>query len=253
MNDEKLIENRPETGTTSAVGNEQRALLGKIARLPHKIREQLNRRIRNGEPGPEILTWVNKQPAVKKVLAAHFGGTEINDRNLSAWRHGGYERWLTKQELLAEVRGTAEDAEEWSQAAGAARGTARMAVVRLFQVMESIPPERRSTADLVKISQAMAQLLKVEQNGEWLEHDKKRVELSNEHLTLRWDIHQRDVVRVAFRVLDDEVAKKIHRSPYTNEEKFEMMGHCLYGHLWQGREVGKRKDDAPPPPKTKPC
>jgi hypothetical protein len=30
---------------------------GKIARLPKKIRDQLNRRLQDGRLGPEILEW----------------------------------------------------------------------------------------------------------------------------------------------------------------------------------------------------
>ncbi len=38
---------------------------GKIARLPDKIRNQLNRRLQDGEPGNVLVEWLNKLPAVK--------------------------------------------------------------------------------------------------------------------------------------------------------------------------------------------
>jgi hypothetical protein len=68
--------------------------IGKIARLPHDIREQLNRRLLEGQSGPEILPWVNELPQCRQMLAQKFGGRPIDDGNLYEWRHGGYEEWL---------------------------------------------------------------------------------------------------------------------------------------------------------------
>ena len=68
--------------------------IGKIARLPHDIREQLNRRLLEGQSGPDILQWVNELPPCRQMLAQKFGGRPIDDNNLYEWRHGGYEEWL---------------------------------------------------------------------------------------------------------------------------------------------------------------
>ena len=59
---------------------------GKIARLPQVIRDQLNHRLDDGEPGGGLLEWLNTLPAVQAVLAAEFGGSRINAQNLSNWR-----------------------------------------------------------------------------------------------------------------------------------------------------------------------
>ena len=68
--------------------------IGKIARLSHDIREQLNRRLRDGESGPDILHWVNDLPQCRQMLTQKFGGRPIDEGNLYEWRHGGYEEWL---------------------------------------------------------------------------------------------------------------------------------------------------------------
>jgi hypothetical protein len=68
--------------------------IGKIARLPHDIREQLNRRLLDGGSGPDILAWVNELPPCRQMLAQKFGGRPIDEGNLYEWRHGGYEEWL---------------------------------------------------------------------------------------------------------------------------------------------------------------
>ncbi len=67
---------------------------GKIARLPHEIREQLNRRLLDGQSGPEIIQWVNELPQCRQMLAQKFRGRPIDEGNLYEWRHGGYEEWL---------------------------------------------------------------------------------------------------------------------------------------------------------------
>jgi hypothetical protein len=74
---------------------------GKIARLPRALRDQLNRRLDNGESGPRLLAWLNAQPAARKVLRREFGGAPISKQNLSEWRAGGFAEWQAHQELLA--------------------------------------------------------------------------------------------------------------------------------------------------------
>jgi hypothetical protein len=76
---------------------------GKIARLPYEIRDQLNRRLRDGEPGRQLVAWLNGQPEVQRVLATGFGGRPINEPNLCAWKAGGYQSWLAQQEALTQA------------------------------------------------------------------------------------------------------------------------------------------------------
>lgn len=74
------------------------ARVGKIARLPVDVREELCRRIREGQLGPQLLPWLNELEDVKEVLGMFFGGQPINAQNLSDWRQGGYKEWLEKSD-----------------------------------------------------------------------------------------------------------------------------------------------------------
>ena len=94
--------------------------LGKIARLPKSIREQLNRRLLNGEPGPKLLRWLNHEPQVQAVLQDLFAGRPINQPNLSHWRTGGFRDWLAHQALLRRVQTLIESAQELSPSAARA-------------------------------------------------------------------------------------------------------------------------------------
>src|SRR5579871_5756699 len=74
---------------------------GKIARLPCGIREELNRRLENGEQGRRLLVWINGLPEVKEVLDREFGGREISEGSLHEWKRGGFADWKNQQETMA--------------------------------------------------------------------------------------------------------------------------------------------------------
>ncbi len=106
---------------------------GKIGRLPRAIREELNQRLDNGEPGSSLLPWLNELPEVHAVLARHFGNRAISDQNLSEWRQGGFEIWLRRREARFWLRGQLDSAadflEETEQASVADCLSAPMAVI----------------------------------------------------------------------------------------------------------------------------
>jgi hypothetical protein len=81
---------------------------GKIARLPHDVREEINLRLERSERSPQLLAWLNAQPPVQEVVRSEFGGEPVSKHNLSQWRRGGYQDWLTRRDFYAEVQ-TADD------------------------------------------------------------------------------------------------------------------------------------------------
>jgi len=70
---------------------------GKIARLPLAVREELNQRLQNGEPGNQLVEWLNSLPQVQTVMQAEFDGQPIAENNLSLWKTGGYLVWEQAQ------------------------------------------------------------------------------------------------------------------------------------------------------------
>ncbi len=67
-----------------------RTRTGKIARLPEAIRTELNQRLRDGQPGSQILPWLNELPEVQQILHDLFADQPISHRNLTSWRQGGF-------------------------------------------------------------------------------------------------------------------------------------------------------------------
>ena len=90
--------------------------LGKIERLPREVRDELNRRLDNNEPGGPLLEWLNGRREVKSVLKEQFEGAAITKQNLSEWRNGGFAIWQFRRDWVAEAEELAADAGEMARA-----------------------------------------------------------------------------------------------------------------------------------------
>ena len=90
----------------------------KITRLSESLREELNQRLRNGEPANNLLLWLNKLPEVIALVEEHYGGNLISPQNLSDWNLGGYREWLTRQEMRESSKDFATEAPHLTAAAG---------------------------------------------------------------------------------------------------------------------------------------
>jgi hypothetical protein len=77
---------------------------GKIARLPHDVREELNVRLERSERSSQLLAWLNALPAVREFVQREFGGEPVSKHNLSQWRLGGFQDWLTRRDFFADPR-----------------------------------------------------------------------------------------------------------------------------------------------------
>src|SRR5436190_24158752 len=86
---------------------------GKIARLPRAVREELNDKLLEGEPGNYLVNWLNEQEEVQEVLKESFGGRSITEQNLSEWKQGGYEDWLRHQDAMEQTGRAMEEAEDY--------------------------------------------------------------------------------------------------------------------------------------------
>jgi hypothetical protein len=217
----------------------RRNLVGKIARLPDNVREQLNQRLRDNERSAEILAWLNELSRVKKIMAEQFGGKLINHRNLSQWRQGGFQNWLEKQERVMELRALAKETKALTKAGSAAlaQGAATMASARMFKMVRDMSEQECTPENMARISHATTQLVYAEAHPGRMAQEKIRVHLRNEEVTLHWDKHQRDVAEIAERILSDHEAKTVHRSSLNRQAKLELIGYRLYNDLWIPRVI----------------
>ena len=140
---------------------------GKIARLPRVVREQLNQRLDDGEPGKALVAWLNGLPEVVAVLARDFQGKGVTEQNLSEWKQGGFLDWQRHQEALECVRTAAEQAQELAAEAGPVpltdvlSGSVALLLTKLIREVESgaerTPEARRELLALIREWTALRQ------------------------------------------------------------------------------------------------
>lgn len=241
MIDERSDPNGAQQETlNSAEAESGHALVGKIARLPNQIREQLNQRLYDGQSGAEILTWLNELPMVKQILVAKFGGALITEKNLSNWRKIGFARWLQRQEPSQELKWLRETASDFSRAGGGklAHGATTLAAAWLLEFLRKTPPDKCSASDIAKISFAATVLLKGEQTDAQIKLAEKRVLQKDEQLLMQRDRDQRNAMAIGLRLLGDAQAKAIHDLSESYEQKLELLGLHTFGEkLWMARYV----------------
>ena len=160
---------------------------GKIARLPREIRDELNLRLHNGEPGGPLLAWLNGSPEVRKILVRDFGGSPISKQNLSEWRAGGFAEWQARQDTLDQARELVADANEIT-AATDGRLTDHLATVlavRYAALLQGWNGEvtdefRRELRTLRGMCQDIVELRRGDHSGARLKMEQERLERERE-------------------------------------------------------------------------
>jgi hypothetical protein len=127
---------------------------GKIARLPRHIREQLNRRLDDGEPGTRLVEWLNTLDEVHDMLHEEFGGRPVSEQNLSDWKQGGFLDWQQHQQSCEWVRSITDEAEQVADESGIMPLTDRvssLAALALGKVVRELAAD--ATSDGAKRSE----------------------------------------------------------------------------------------------------
>ena len=210
------------------------ARVGKIARLPLEVRSELNRRLADGRPGPELLPWLNSLPETVAVLASDFGGAPINAQNLSDWRHGGFADWEKSRDRFHHTRILAERAAELARAAGGnlAEGSAAILSGRILEILEELGPDS-SIEDLAQLVKGVATLRDGDIAKERAAQDRQKITQKDQELALAREKFQRESAEITLRILADDRAKAIEAGPGTHEEKIQLMGAHIFGDLWK--------------------
>ena len=198
---------------------------GKIARLPHMIREQINRRLQDSDEGREILEWLNALPEVKTVMDTEFDGQPVSKMNLSNWRLGGYRDWEAQQEALAAVRQSGANAAEINQEAGGqlADQLAICVTARIAVALQKPPSTADDpAAELLRLRQLCADLVALRKG----DHNAMRLRIEREKLDLEL---KRAAAAEALRNWEIEEAKNPRKRCITREmlKKIEEEFHIL--------------------------
>lgn len=233
------------------------ARIGKIARLPEAIREELNRRIRSGTLGPQLLPWLNGLPEVRAMLEEHFQNKDINAQNLSDWRSGGYQDWEEKQDRnfnrIERTRELAQLSMKLAEAGGGnlTDGAAAIVAGEILGVIEQIDalkeimaetsgdPEQQlariaaARESIESLSLSISRLRKGDQNKEVLRQREEQLRQKDEELQLAREKFQRDTAEAVLKSARNAAIQNIANAPLDHSAQLEAVGKELFGDLWK--------------------
>jgi hypothetical protein len=156
--------------------------LGKTAPLPREIRDQLNRRLQNGEPDQDLVVWLNTLPEAQKAQSPKSGENPISEQDLAEWKESGYRDWLAQQVALEQVRQLTAEVAELEQA-GEGALTDRLAQFLSAQYVVAAKAAVRQAVGaavdmktLELLRGGLVALRRGDQNAGWLRLEGERLE-----------------------------------------------------------------------------
>ena len=171
----------------------------KILRLPPPIREQINRRLQNGQAAKQIVQWLNTLSEVNGLMAAEFAGQPINKNDLASWQRGRYRLWEAQQEALATVVLFGDDATELSQAAGGqlADQLALCLTARLAVALRERGSRRKDAAGqwqrLRLLCALLVALRKGDHNAQWVRIEREKLDVKLKQFEKEEAARQREI------------------------------------------------------------
>ena len=202
---------------------------GKIARQPREIRDELNRRLQNGQQGAPLLAWLNGLPQVRQTLVEGFGGIAISKQNLSEWRAGGFAEWQARQDTLDDARELAADANEIT-AATDGRLTDHLATVLAVRYASALAgwngevtdEFRRKLRALRGLCQDIVELRRGDHSGARLKMEQERLEREREKT-------EEEVIAHFHRWLKNPAVRDMVCQDYVSPEERERQMREIFG------------------------
>jgi hypothetical protein len=199
---------------------------GKIANCPLAIREEVNRRLLDGQPGSKILPWLNSLADVLQVLDERFGEEPVTVQNLSEWRQGGYEEWLGRREKVQHLGELAKFAAQLGQAAGGnlTDGSAAIIGGKILERLETAKAEEIGdlTEALVALRLTDLEARKAQQRDRLLDQKERLVALSEKQWQLR-------TAELFLKWYEDRRAAEIAEGKAKRDVKIEQLRLLMFG------------------------
>lgn len=213
---------------------------GKIARLPHALREEVNRRLLDGETSRTLLKWLNARPDAAAVWERDFEGVPASAQNLSEWKLGGWKEWRERKDRVENLKTLSSFAHELTNAGGSlADGAASILSGQILEALEqagnlavtggSDDAERDPNDGLAKMAQAVASLQKATTARGKLELDKKRVLQKDEQLALDRQKFERQTVEKFMAFAQTKEAAAILNSGKSQQFKMRELRELMFG------------------------
>jgi hypothetical protein len=215
---------------------------GKIGRCPPHIREEVCRRLHEGQTARKICTWLNAHPDVLRVLDEHFAEQPVTDQNISEWRKGGYQKWLDRRAQLETTRQLADYSLKLAEGMSPSEGAARIAGGQLLMIFEDLDIEAQRTllkdkpGTYIALLDALARVKKSEADAEKARQAKrvadqndKRLEQNERKLALDEQRFQFRTTELFLKFYEDRRAKEIIDGKGSQPVKMEKLRELMFG------------------------
>ncbi|MBM3853175.1 MAG: hypothetical protein FJ399_08455 [Verrucomicrobia bacterium] len=204
---------------------------GKLAACPLSIREEVNRRLLDGESGPKILAWLNAQAEVRRVLDERFGGFQdnaVSPQNLSEWRQGGYAEWLERRDKVEATKALASFAGKLGEAAGGSLTDGSAAILG-SKILETLEAGNLTAEEMAEVAKALVALRhtdlearKAAQRDRLLAQKERTVALSEKQFQVR-------SCELFVKWAEDKRAREILEGKGRRDAKIDQLRELMFG------------------------
>lgn len=228
---------------------------GKIGRCPPHIREEVCRRLHEGQTARKICAWLNEHPDVLRVLDEHFAEQPVTDQNISEWRKGGYQKWLARREQLETTKQLADYSLKLAEGMSPSEGAARIAGGQLLMIFEDLDIEAQRTLlkekpgtyialldVLARVKKSEADALKARESTRTNDLNEKRLEQNDRKLALDEKRFQVRTCELFIDWYENETAKRIAEGKAARSVKIDQLREAMFGPAENPHGEGEEKD-----------
>lgn len=213
---------------------------GKIARLPHALREEVNSRLLNGETSGVILAWLNAHKDAIRIWDQYFEGSPATAQNLSEWRLGGFKEWLSRKERADDLKTLSTFALDLAKSGGnIADGAAAILSGHILEALETFgnvvvtggkeDADKDPAEGLAAMAKAVSSLQKSQVAREKLTLDKRKTAQKDEEIRLAREKFEKQTVDKFMQFAQTKEAQAILNSGAKKSVQMAELRKLMFG------------------------
>jgi len=206
---------------------------GKIARLPFRLRKEVNERLHDGQKSSAILIWLNGEKEAKRVWELDFEGVPASAQNISEWRLGGFKDWLCERSRLDNVEALTDFALQVAQRSGSdlADGAAAILAGQIVSSLEQIADadSEGGGMSLEKVAFAVAALREGDLGKQKLKLAQDKHILATERAKLDREKFERQTCEAVLKAAKSKEIQEILGSGKSKSVQLDLLHDQLFG------------------------